>query len=449
MTTARVAVKPIASFSHVEAEERCRLVIDNARPAFRAFFLVVFFVGVMEWMTRPTHRSALLLVGGLYVAIALACAVTLRRRAAWAVPIAVGGVSALCIAMLSYSPMVRGSGELCVLAITVLMGGFTVMFPLGLRNQLLASIAPVAGYAAVLQLGTITAFPPWYSASALATFLFVLAVGARTMDQYRSRILQDAFRQAALAAENGYLRDEARAADRAKSDLMAILSHELRTPLGAIRNFSEVLVERQGDIDEKRLAECLQHIRDQSIRAVELVQTMLEFGRIQSGRLELSVEEFDLAEMIERLRNELPAAWKRPQVKLLWEAPPAGIRMRTDRGKLEAVVRNLLHNALRHTTSGSVTLMVTPQANATAVGFAVTDTGEGIDQKALPQIFDRYSRSTSAAGGFGLGLFIVKRFSELLGGRVAVQSTLGVGTCFEAVIPVTAPVTQTQTSQAA
>lgn len=422
------------TFEQLAAEDRRRVVIAHAAPSLAIFFPVVFYVAIMEWITRPGHRSAVIIVGFLYVSIAATCSLLLRYRPRWAVGVAVGGVSAVCAAMLSYSPMVRGSGELCVLAINILLGGFAVAFPLGLRNQLLASIVPVVGYVMVLQLGTTTAYPVWYSASALACFLFVLAVGARASDQYRSRILQDTFRQTALAVENARLRDEARAADQAKTDLMSMLSHELRTPLGTIQLFSELLVE--GNVTKSdEIPDVVDRIHGQSRRALDLVHTMLEFGSAETGALGLSIETIDVAELLTEIRAQIPDAWRLPDVTLRWDVPRSGLLMESDRGKLEAILRNLVHNALRHTVQGSVSVRAADDPGRAAVRFTVVDTGEGIAGDELPRIFERFQRATRSGEGFGLGLYIVRRFTEVLGGTVSVESEPGSGTRFEVVIP--------------
>jgi signal transduction histidine kinase len=431
-------IDPSRNFEKIAAEDRRRVVLAHAWPSMALFFPVVFYIGVMEWITRPGHRTAVLIVGSLYGLIGLTCFLLLRWRPQWAVGVAVGGVSAMCAAMLSYSPMVRGSGELCVLAVTILIGGFSVAFPLGLRNQLLASIVPLVGYATVLQLGTTTAYPLWYSASALVCFLFVVAAGAHAVDQYRARILEHAFRQTELAIENARLRDEARAADRAKTDLMSMLSHELRTSLGTIQLFSELLVE--GSITkEEELPEIIGRIHGQSRRAIDLVHTMLEFGSAETGVLGIVVEEIDVAKLLEEIRADIPASWRLPNVELLWEGPGRGVVMRTDRGKVEAIVRNLIHNALRHTPRGRVQVAAAADPARDSIRFTVSDTGEGIPSEAMPRIFDRFARATSSGEGFGLGLYIVKRFADVLGGRVAVQSEPGVGTRFDVEIPRLAP----------
>ncbi len=434
MDTKPEGIDLASSFDEVAAEDRRRLVVEHVRPSLITFFLLSAYVGVMEWITRPVHRSAVVIVAVLYVLIMSSCLALLRWRPQWAVGVAIAGVSAVCAAMLSYSPMVHGSGELCVLSMTILLGGFTVTFPLGLRNQLLASIVPVVGYATVLQLGTTTGYPVWYSASALVTFLFVLAIGARAMERYRERILEDAFHKAALAAANARLRDEACAADRAKSDLMSILSHELRTPLSAIRFLSEALAERlPSNGDELNAA--LQRLRRQSKLANDMVTTLLEFDSIETGALRLSVEELDVADLLDRVRAEIAPALQQPNVQVHWELPSQPLVVRTDRGKLEAIVRNLVYNALRHTPSGSVSVTASEDPASGSLRLIVADTGEGISQEALPHIFERFSRATSSGDGFGLGLYIVRRFAAALGGEVHVESTPGAGSRFEVVVP--------------
>ena len=438
--------QPNNSFDRLEAADRRQSVIAAMWPSLAAFFAVATFVAVVEWLTRPQHRFAIVIVGTLYVFIAATCVFAVRRWPERAVAIAVLGVSAFCAAMLSYSPMVQGSGELCVLAIVVLLGGFSAGFPLGLRSQLAASIVPLVGYAVVLQIGTRTAFPAWYSASGLVFFLFVLAIGARTSDRNRARILRDSHRQGLLAAENARLRDEARAADRAKTDLLSILSHELRAPLNNVRMLADLAADgARTNADD--LEESLRMICAESQRANDMVHTMLEFGSIETGELRLRIEEFDVGDMVCKLREDLPATWTAPGVEVVWPELPAPVVVRTDRGKLEAIVRNLLHNALKHTQSGIV--RVETSADSGSVAIAVDDTGDGIPSEAVPHIFDRFARVGDDRRGFGLGLYIVKRFSEVLGGTVHVQSVSGAGSRFEVLVPRTLTVATSAESQAA
>lgn len=426
---------PPALFERLEAEDRRRSVVETIGPAIAIFLTVSSYIAVVEWITRPGHRLALVTVGTLYAAISAACLGAIRRWPQHAVAIAVTTISSLSAAMLAYSPMVQGGGELCVLSISVLLGGFAVAFPLGLRNQLLASIVPLVGYAVVLQLGTRTAYPAWYSASGLVCFLVVLAIAARTGDRNRARILRESQRQRILAAENARLRDEARAADRAKTDLLSILSHELRTPLNNIRLVSEMLADGAYS-GPAEMDEFLRMIRNQSQRANDMVHTMLEFGSIESGEIPTRAEPFDLGEMLRQLRDSIPDAWCAPGVEIAWAWPSEPVAMRTDRSKLEAIVSNLLHNAAKHTSRGTILVEATFDAARDRIRFSVDDTGDGIPRDAVPHIFDRYARGrTDESRGFGLGLYIVKRFAEELRGSVHVESVPGAGTRFEVQVP--------------
>jgi signal transduction histidine kinase len=179
----------------------------------------------------------------------------------------------------------------------------------------------------------------------------------------------------------------------------------------------------------------LERIHGQSQRALDLVHTMLEFGRVETGELHVAMDEIDLADLFADIRIEIPETWALPGVSLIWRTPPKGIIVHSDRGKLEAIIRNLVHNALRHTRAGSVTVMASLDAAWGVVRLTVSDTGEGIANDDLPRIFERFARATSSGEGFGLGLFIVRRFTEALGGRVSVISTPTVGTRFEVVVP--------------
>src|SRR5262245_35838353 len=112
MRSERVPIDPTVSFEENDARDRRRIVIEHTPPSLAAFFVVVTYGGVIEWFTRPLSRPAIVLAATLYLVTAGVCLALLRLRPRWAVPIAVAGVSALSAAMLNYSPMVRGGGEL-------------------------------------------------------------------------------------------------------------------------------------------------------------------------------------------------------------------------------------------------------------------------------------------------------------------------------------------------
>ncbi len=142
--------------------------------------------------------------------------------------------------------------------------------------------------------------------------------------------------------------------------------------------------------------------------------------------------------MLAELVEQLPAAWRRPEVRLRVEAAPGLGTLVTDRGKLKTVLRNLVHNALKFTPAGEVTVSAAP-AGEGMVTFTVRDTGVGIPEAAMPYVFEMFRQVPgTGGGGVGLGLHIVRRFVDALDGTVEVTSALGVGTTFVVTIGSTA-----------
>jgi signal transduction histidine kinase len=146
----------------------------------------------------------------------------------------------------------------------------------------------------------------------------------------------------------------------------------------------------------------------------------------------------ELGGLLAELLEQLPAAWRRPEVPLRVETDPALPILMSDRGKLKTVLRNLVHNALKFTTAGEVVVRACRTGDG-RVALAVRDTGVGIPADALAYVFEMFRQVPGAAGGgVGLGLHIVRRFVEALGGTVEVASTIGAGTTFTVTLPVDA-----------
>jgi len=169
-----------------------------------------------------------------------------------------------------------------------------------------------------------------------------------------------------------------------------------------------------------------------------MITSILDVTALEAQMIKLEREEVKLSEVL----NELRLAYDVPLVKgltLIWDYPSELPTLRTDRGKLRHILRNLINNAIKFTENGSVTVSAWYYPARRAVEVKVADTGIGVSPEALPVIFDRFrqmdSSETRVYGGVGLGLYIVKRFTELLGGRIVVESKLGEGSIFTLVLP--------------
>lgn len=245
-------------------------------------------------------------------------------------------------------------------------------------------------------------------------------------------------------AELTIARKEADAANKAKSDFLALVSHEIRTPLNAIVGFSG-LVQRTTDPGQLRT---YVDIIDQSAHLLmDLVNDVLDMSRVEAGRLIMEEISFNLPELLELLQWQFaPIVAKKPAVAF-------SLRMDGslpdwivgDPTRLRQIVSNLLGNALKFTESGSVVLRVwATSADEWAEGrgrlhLAVQDTGIGIDASKQALLFQPFQQIdpgiTRKYGGTGLGLAIVRRLVELMGGTIEVSSRLGAGSCFSVELP--------------
>ncbi|MBI3786198.1 MAG: hypothetical protein HY270_22655 [Deltaproteobacteria bacterium] len=226
-----------------------------------------------------------------------------------------------------------------------------------------------------------------------------------------------------------------RAADMGQ--FVATLSHELRTPLSVILGYTDLILESvfgQPSADEVR---ALHRIRHQSMQLLDLMQGILDLNRLEARGLALSLQDTTVRQVMLSVQESIPDAWARPGVRLEWKGLESQSVLYSDRGKIEMILRNLIHNALKYTERGSVCVSAATPANDHTVEFVIADTGMGISKEDLTTVFDMYAqgRSGPRGGGVGLGLFIVKRLTEALGGTVGVESQEGVGTRFKVTLP--------------
>ena len=246
------------------------------------------------------------------------------------------------------------------------------------------------------------------------------------------RLFRSIAQQAALALENARLVEGLRAASQLKSEFIGTMSHELRSPLNVVIGYVDLLVE--GDMgtlnDEQH--DALERVRQHALQLLELIQETLDVNRLEAGLLPLDLTMFTVHEFLDDLKDSIPADWLKDDVVLVWHVPTIPIMIRSDRGKLKKVLRNLIQNAFKFTERGSVT--VNAVVDHSWVEFSVADTGIGISAESLPVIFDMFRQvdgsSTRRHGGVGLGLYIVKQLVRGLGGEVSVISSVGTGSTF-------------------
>ncbi len=219
-----------------------------------------------------------------------------------------------------------------------------------------------------------------------------------------------------------------REAERLKSELVATISHELRTPLASIMGFAELLTERE--YDEETRNQFLQTIRSESTRLTALVNDFLDLQRMESGQFTLSLEPFDLDEL---LRNEVHLfAAQSAEHELVLETPGA-ICALGERDRIAQVLGNLLSNAIKYSPAGS-RVEVKSEEVGTLVRVSVSDSGFGIRADQHPKVFTKFFRADSSdtreIGGTGLGLAVCKEIVEAHGGRIGFASEEGKGSTF-------------------
>jgi signal transduction histidine kinase/ActR/RegA family two-component response regulator len=228
--------------------------------------------------------------------------------------------------------------------------------------------------------------------------------------------------------------EEALAASRAKSEFLSTMSHEIRTPLNSVLGMAELLGDADLKADEHRYLEIIRH---SGAMLLELINSILDLARLESGRLELIPREFALRRTIEEVLEAFTFAIREKSLEMVTQfAPGLPERVIGDSLRLRQVLMNLIGNAVKFTARGRVTVGVEQASGAQSqlFRFSVADTGTGIPPEKLALIFEPFTQADSSNtreyGGTGLGLAIVARLVKEMGGEITVASEVGKGSTF-------------------
>jgi signal transduction histidine kinase len=252
--------------------------------------------------------------------------------------------------------------------------------------------------------------------------------------------------QAAIAIHHSELYDrsqqqaeELRSAHKIKDEFLRVVSTELKTPLNVITGytdmFSEGLLGTMTPIQEK----AVETVAKRSKELQGLIDTVLQVSNMEAETLHVELHEINPWEFLSELRSSYDCLLGK-NVKLIWTYPYDMPSVQADRGKLKRILENLINNALKFTEHGAVTVSARYLASKRLLEFKIADTGVGIPQEQLSAVFEKFRQVQSANawmqhGGVGLGLYIVKKYMDLLGGKIYVESRSGEGSTFTLLVP--------------
>jgi adenylate cyclase len=246
----------------------------------------------------------------------------------------------------------------------------------------------------------------------------------------------------ALVHELEVARDAAQEASRTKSSFLANMSHELRTPLNAIIGVTEMLQEDAREFKREDEIEPLDRVQRAARHLLALINDILDLSKIEAGKMDLVLESFPIATLISDVVHSVEAIASKNGNRIVVNCPDAVGSMYADQIRVRQALMNLVSNAAKFTSNGTVTISAAKEweVGGERTEFAVADTGIGMSPDQLAKLFQEFSQADSSTtrkyGGTGLGLAISRRFCQMMGGDISVESELGRGSKFVIKLPV-------------
>ena len=254
-------------------------------------------------------------------------------------------------------------------------------------------------------------------------------------------LVEDITERLELERQAEEAREQAERASEAKSAFLANMSHELRTPMNAIIGYSEMLAEDAEDDGLDDMLDDLNKITSAGKHLLSLINDVLDLSKIEAGKMDLFLEDFAVKEIVEDVASTALSLIEKNANKLVLDVDKDLDIMHGDVTKVRQILFNLISNSAKFTKEGKITLSANAASisNEPAIRFAVTDTGIGIPEDKIEHIFSEFSQADESTtrdyGGTGLGLALVKRFCEMMGGGIHVESTIGQGSSFIVTLP--------------
>jgi signal transduction histidine kinase len=226
--------------------------------------------------------------------------------------------------------------------------------------------------------------------------------------------------------------------NKAKDEFLHVVSHELRTPLNVLMGYSQLVQDGTfGTINEKQ-KHALDKVMGCSTELMDMIGEILRATSIESGKVQVEIFPVRIGGLLDGLKLNYDIISNK-KLTLKWDYSLEGRMIETDGDKLKHILQNLVNNALKFTDEGSIVITARYFPDTKVAEFKVADTGIGIEKEMIPTIFDMFhqldSSETRNQGGVGLGLYIVKKYTEALGGQIQINSELGKGTIFTVTLP--------------